>query len=60
MRELTEGEVDSVHGGLGWDTGSLAIIGLGFAGGPATAMFGLAVGGSMLFASSYGRLSRLR
>lgn len=59
MRELTETEVDSVHGGLGWDAGAVAIIGLGFTGGPVTGLFGLAIGGSMLFTSTYGRLTRL-
>lgn len=56
MRELTESEVDSVHGGLGWDAGAMGIIGLGFVGGPATAIFGLAIGGSMLFTSMYPRI----
>ncbi|MDZ7827007.1 MAG: hypothetical protein U5R48_14560 [Gammaproteobacteria bacterium] len=60
MRELTETEVDSVHGGLGWDAGALAIMGLGITGGPVTAGFGVAIGLSMLGTSAYGRLTRLR
>ncbi|WP_218352885.1 hypothetical protein [Alteromonas lipotrueiana] len=49
MQPLIDCEVDAVNGGrLDWDSGGLAVIGLGFAGGPATALFGLAIGGSML------------
>ena len=53
MRELDAGEIDTVSGGLGFTEGGLAIIGLGFAGGPATAAFGLLVGGSCLVVGYY-------
>ncbi|WP_170145502.1 hypothetical protein [Salinimonas sediminis] len=54
MQQLKEEEVNHVNGGrLDWDSGGLAVIGLGFAGGPATALFGLAVGGSMLAIGYY-------
>lgn len=49
MRELNKEEVAQVSGGLDMETGGLAIIGLGLAGGPATGLFGLAVGGAMLY-----------
>lgn len=54
MQQLIDCEVDAVNGGrLDWDSGGLAVIGLGFAGGPATALFGLAIGGSMLAIGYY-------
>lgn len=54
MTLLEESEVQLVSGArLDWDSGGLAVIGLGFAGGPATALFGLAVGGSMLVIGHY-------
>jgi hypothetical protein len=49
VRELTQEEVELVSGGLDAGTGGVTIIGLGFAGGPATALFGLAIGGSLLY-----------
>ncbi|MCC5872430.1 MAG: hypothetical protein JJU22_08555 [Gammaproteobacteria bacterium] len=52
MRTLTEEEVDEVSGGLGWGSGGAVALGLGFAAisfGPAVPIFGLAVGGSMLY-----------
>jgi hypothetical protein len=49
IRELSDAEIELVSGGLDASTGGLAIIGLGFAGGPATAVFGLAIGGSLLY-----------
>lgn len=52
MRTLTEAEVDMVAGGRSgsdWTTAAYAIIGIGLAGGVATGLFGLAVGGSMLY-----------
>jgi hypothetical protein len=54
MRELTAVEVDQVDGGMSdFTTGGMAVIGLGFVGGPATAAFGLLVGGSMLIVGHY-------
>ncbi|WP_145958683.1 MULTISPECIES: hypothetical protein [Xanthomonas] len=54
MRELTENEIKQVDGGLSdFTEGGMAVIGLGFAGGPATAAFGLLVGGSMLVVGYY-------
>ena len=47
MRELTSEEVEQVNGGIGWGSGGLAIIAIGFAS-PVTAPFGVAIGGSML------------
>lgn len=49
MRELTEQEVEQVSGGLDWGDGGTAVIAIGFVGGPATALFGMAVGGAMLY-----------
>ena len=49
MRELNRQEIQQVSGGLNWTEGGVAIIGLGIAGGPVTAGFGLAVGGAMLY-----------
>lgn len=49
MCELTPKDVQDVSGGrLDWDSGGALVIGMGLAGGPAKALFGLAVGGSML------------
>lgn len=53
VRELSADELSAVSGGLGFTDGGLAIMGLGFAGGPATAVFGLAVGGACLFVGYY-------
>jgi hypothetical protein len=50
LRELSEHEVELVSGGaLDFSSAGIAIIGLGFVGGPATGLFGLAVGGSLLY-----------
>lgn len=52
MRVLTEAEVDQVSGGVSreqWRSAAYAIMGLGAAGGLATGVFGLAIGGSMLY-----------
>ncbi len=50
MNELTINEIEQVSGGMDdWTSGGIAVLGLGFAGGPVTAGFGLAVGGSMIF-----------
>jgi hypothetical protein len=50
MQELNVNEVNEVSGGLNsWTEGGIAIMGLGFAGGPATGAFGLAVGLAMLY-----------
>lgn len=50
MRELTDCEIKSVSGGMNdWTTGGIAVMGLGVAGGPVTAGFGVAVGLSMMF-----------
>jgi len=51
MRKLNSVEISQVSGGLNWGEGGLAIIALGFAGGPVTAGFGLAIGGSMIYTS---------
>ena len=48
MREITSQEMKQVNGGIGWGGGGLAIMSLGIAGGPVTAGFGVAIGGSML------------
>ncbi|MCC8616810.1 Blp family class II bacteriocin [Xanthomonas vesicatoria] len=54
MRELTEVEMEQVDGGMSdFTTGGIAVISIGFAGGPATAAFGLLVGGSMLIVGHY-------
>lgn len=54
MKVLEKNEVQLVSGArLDWDSGGLAVIGLSFAGGPATALFELAVGGSMLVIGHY-------
>lgn len=44
MQELDLQEVQAVSGGLDPDSGALAIIALGLAGGPFTMAFGLTVG----------------
>jgi hypothetical protein len=49
MQELNFEEVNEVGAGLGFSEAGLAIMGLGFVGGPATAAFGLIVGGSALY-----------
>ncbi|AXM40494.1 Blp family class II bacteriocin [Xanthomonas oryzae] len=54
MRELTENEIKQVDGGLSdFTEGGMAVIAIGFAGGPATAAFGLLVGGAMMFVGHY-------
>ncbi|WP_169334822.1 bacteriocin [Salinimonas chungwhensis] len=54
MKPLDIEELNEISGGrLDWDSGGLAVIGQGFAGGPATAVFGLAVGGAMLAVGHY-------
>lgn len=56
MRELTANEIEQVHGGMSdFTAGGMTVIGLGFCGGPATAAFGLLVGGSMLIVGHYQR-----
>jgi len=54
MRELNEVELNQVDGGMSdFTQGGIAVIAIGFAGGPATAAFGLLVGGSMLIVGHY-------
>lgn len=54
MHELSEDEIEQVTGGMSdFTAGGMAVIGLGFAGGPATTAFGLLVGGSMLIVGHY-------
>jgi hypothetical protein len=53
MKVLNESEVQMVSGGISFTEGGGAIIGLGFAGGPATAAFGLLVGGACLVVGYY-------
>jgi hypothetical protein len=55
MNELNINEMEEVFGGLSFTEGGAAIIGLGFVGGPATAAFGLLVGGACLFVGHYQR-----
>lgn len=56
MRELDTGEIESVGGGMSdFTAGGMTVIGIGFCGGPATAIFGLLVGGSMMFVGHYQR-----
>ena len=50
IRELTQAEIEQVSGALGdFGNAGMAVIGLGFVGGPGTAVFGLLVGGSMVY-----------
>ena len=50
IRELSPEEVDVVSGGeLDASSAGLAIIGLGIAGGPVTGLFGLFIGGLLLY-----------
>lgn len=50
MRELESVEINQISGGpLDPATGAVAIIALGFAGGPFTIGFGLAIGFGILF-----------
>ena len=51
MRDLKNNEQKEVMGGLDPDAGALAIIGLGFVGGPFTAAFGLTIGLGILLRS---------
>lgn len=53
MRELELHEVEQVDGAIGFTNGGIAIIGLGLAGGPATGVFGLLVGGACLLVGHY-------
>ncbi|MBO9749481.1 MULTISPECIES: hypothetical protein [Xanthomonas] len=54
MRELTAEETKEIDGGMSdFTTGGIAVISIGFAGGPATAAFGLLVGGAMLVVGHY-------
>ena len=54
MQELTVNEVNVVSGGLNSFTeGGMAIMSIGFAGGPATAAFGALVGGACLIVGYY-------
>lgn len=54
MRELTLIEMEQVSGGLSdFQSAGIAVIGLGLAGGPVTAGFGLAIGGAMLYVGHY-------
>jgi hypothetical protein len=53
MRELRTEELDDVSGGLGWNSGGLAVMSIGLAGGPATALFGFAIGGAMLYVGTF-------
>jgi hypothetical protein len=52
MQQLNEAQILSVSGGaLTWDESAYAIIALGCLGGPATGLFGIIIGGSMLYVS---------
>lgn len=54
MREITDQEMSYVAGGpLSFSEGGVAVIGIGLVGGPATAIFGLLIGGAMLFVGMY-------
>ncbi|USI99293.1 hypothetical protein MUG10_14530 [Xanthomonas prunicola] len=54
MHELEEAEIEQVDGGMSdFTTGGIAVIGIGFAGGPVTGAFGLLVGGAMLIVGHY-------
>lgn len=54
--ELSPEEADAVSGGMSdWTSGGMAVIGLGLAGGPVTAGFGLAIGLSMMVVGYYDR-----
>ena len=56
MRELDTSEIELVSGGMSdFTAGGMTVIGMGFCGGPATAMFGLLVGGAMMFVGHYQR-----
>lgn len=56
-RELDDSELDDVVGGMNeWIEGGAIAMGLGLAGGPVTAGFGMAIGGAMMvvgFAEMY-------
>ena len=52
LRELSLDEIDMVSGGLDAETGGLTIIALGIAGGVSTGLFGLAIGGALLYLAS--------
>lgn len=49
MRNLSSTEIEQVSGGLGPETGGVAIIALGASATLATGLFGLAVGGALLY-----------
>ena len=54
MRELANEEIDLVSGAMNdWTAGGIAVIGIGLSGGPATGIFGLAVGGAMMVVGYY-------
>lgn len=54
MRDLNVNEIDQIAGGMSdFTAGGMTVIALGLAGGPATAIFGLLVGGSMLLVGHY-------
>ena len=54
MREITENEMEQIAGGMSdFTAGGMTVIGLGFAGGLATAPFGLAIGGAMMLVGYY-------
>ncbi|MRV74353.1 hypothetical protein GJ700_21840 [Duganella sp. FT92W] len=54
MEVLSPSEVEQVSGAMSdFTTGGIAVISIGFAGGPATAAFGLLVGGAMLVVGYY-------
>ena len=54
MQELTVDELSQVDGGMSdFTAGGIAVISIGFAGGPVTGAFGLLVGGAMLIVGHY-------
>ena len=54
-RHPVKTKVTQVSGAMSdWTSGGMAVIGLGIAGGPATGIFGLAVGGAMMFIGYFG------
>mgnify|MGYP003575800371 CR=1 FL=1 len=54
MRDLNSIEMEKIEGGMSdFTAGGMTVIGIGFCGGPATAAFGLLVGGAMLIVGHY-------
>ncbi|WP_075791905.1 hypothetical protein [Massilia putida] len=54
VQELSLEEIEAVSGGMSdFTAGGMAVIGIGFAGGPATGAFGLLIGGAMMFVGYY-------